>query len=98
MVRTGLTDEIINQLDEYETSDLPDSWKAALRLTDHISGAAAGPMPHHVHASLKEHFSDEAILMLGALIGVGTGWQRMIEAFGIRPDHYAEGQSGPWEK
>jgi len=27
---------------------------------------------------------------------VGSGWQRMIEAFGIRPDHFVPGQPGPW--
>lgn len=96
-MRTGLTEEIIAQLDDYETSDLPDSWKAALRLTDHISGGAAGPLPPATFASLQEHFAESEILMLGALLGVGTGWQRMIETFGIRPDDYADGQKGPWE-
>jgi alkylhydroperoxidase family enzyme len=96
LVRTGLTDEVISQLDDYETSDLPDSWKAALRLTDHLSGPNAGTLKPSVYNSLSEHFTEPQILMLGALLAVGSGWQRMIEAFGIRPDHYTEGQVGPW--
>lgn len=96
-MRTGLTDEVIAQLDDYETSDLPEPWKAALRLTDHIS-AGAGPMAPAVFNSLTEHFTESQILLLGSLIGVGTGWQKFIETFGIRPDHYREGQRAPWEK
>ena len=44
------------------------------------------------HAQLFETLS----LRLGALLAVGSGWQRMIEAFGIRPDHFVPGQHGPW--
>ena len=95
-MRTGLTDEIIAQLDDYESSDLDPSWIAALRLTDHLSGQPQGELPPPLYADLALHFDDQQILMLGALLAVGSGWQRMIEAFGIRPNHYVEGQQGPW--
>jgi len=96
LVRTGLTDEIIAQLDDYPTSDLPPAWIAALRLTDHLSGAPEGGLDPEIYTELREHFDDQQILMLGALLAVGSGWQRMIEAFVIRPNHYVDGQAGPW--
>lgn len=95
-MRTGLTDDIINQLDDYRSSELPGSWKAALRLTDHLSGDVGGLLPPDLYDELRLHFDESQILMLGSLLAVGSGWQRMIEAFGIRPNHYIEGQDGPW--
>ena len=96
LVRTGLTEEVIRKLDNYATSDLPEPWKAALSFSDHLSGSPKGPIPDELHAGLSQHFSADEILRLGALLAVGSGWQRMIEAFGIRPDHYESGQDGPW--
>lgn len=97
-MRTGLTEELIAQLADYENSTLlPSSWKAALRLTDHVSGANSGQIPAELYEQLREHFTEAQILRLGALTSVASGWQRMIEAFGIRPDHYEPGQDGPWE-
>lgn len=99
-MRTGLTDEVVAELVDYESSSLlADSWKAALRLTDHLSGeGAVGPIGAELHDDLRQYFDDREILMLGTLISVGTGWQRMIEAFEIRPDHYVPGQAGPWQR
>ncbi len=96
LVRTGLTDEIIKQLDDYQSSSLPAAWKAALAFADHLAGKPKGPIPEHLHEELGEHFNQAEILRLGALLAVGSGWQRMIEAFGIRPDHFVPGQDGPW--
>ena len=95
-MRTGLSDDIIAQLDDYESSDLPPSWIAALKLTDQVSGDVQGRLPDSLYMELREHFDEQQILMLGALLAVGSGWQRMIEAFGIRPNHYVDGQAGPW--
>ena len=95
-MRKGLSDEKRSQLSDYRTSDLPDSWKAAIALSEHLAGAPKGPLPAALDAELKLHYSASEILRLGALLAVGSGWQRMIEAFGIRPDHYDDGQDGPW--
>ena len=95
-MRTGLTDEVIQKLDDYANSNLPDAWKAALALSDHLAGSPKGPIPDDLHNHLAVHFSSIEILRLGALLAVGSGWQRMIEAFGIRPDHYEVGQDAPW--
>ncbi|MDP6862217.1 MAG: hypothetical protein QGH80_00885 [Acidimicrobiales bacterium] len=96
LVRTGLTDEMIGQLTDYKNSDLPDAWKVALSFSDHLAGTPKGPIPDEMRDALSEHFSGTEILRLGALLAVGSGWQRMIEAFEIRPDHYEKGQAGPW--
>ena len=98
LVRSGLTNEIISQLSDYESSDLSEAWKAALAFSEHLSGSPKGPIPDELHMRLQENFSEVQILRLGALLAVGSGWQRMIEAFGIRPDHYEDGQSGPWDE
>ncbi len=96
-MRTGLTEEVILQLVDYENSALlPDSWKAALRLADHVSGDNSGKIDDELYAQLREHFNETQILRLGALTAVASGWQRMIEAFGIRPDHFESDQAGPW--
>ena len=98
LVRTGLTEELIAELADYESSALvPPAWKAALRLADHVSGENSGVIPAEMYEQLREHFSEPQILRLGALTAVASGWQRMIEAFGIRPDHYDAGQDGPWQ-
>ena len=97
LVRTGLTDEIIEQMGDYRSSDLPAAWKSALAFTDHLAGNPKGPIPETLYVELGEHFSQAEILRLGALLAVGSGWQRMIEAFGIRPDHFEPGQDGPWK-
>ncbi len=96
-MRTGLTDEIVAQLVDYERSELlADKWKAALRLTDFITSGVGGVMPEELFDELREHFSEAQVLRLGALLAICSGWQRMIEMFGIRPDHYEAGQQGPW--
>ena len=96
-MRTGLTDEVVAQLTDYEASELPESWKAALALCDRLSGFDhSGRIPPEMYERLTDHFSEQQILRLGALLASASGWHRMIEAFGIRPDHYSDGQSSPW--
>ena len=96
-MRTGLTDEVVAKLDDYENSDLDDGWKAALALADWLSGNEhSGKIPPEHYERLQRYFDERQILRLGALLAVCSGWHRMIEAFGIRPDHYQAGQSAPW--
>jgi alkylhydroperoxidase family enzyme len=40
------------------------------------------------YAELRRHFDEGQILELGAALSVASGWQRFIEAFGIRPDSW----------
>ena len=38
------------------------------------------------------------ILELGTALAIGAGWQRFIEAFGIRPDAWDESTPLPWTR
>lgn len=97
-MRTGLDENMIAKLDNWEQSDLPESWKAALELADHLSGDRQGRLAPQTYDRLSQHFDPSTILMLGALLAVGSGWQTMIEAFAIRPDHYEPDSPGPWDE
>ncbi len=57
----------------------------ALRLADVLTG----PVPQvdaELYAELRAEFEPGQIMELGSALAVASGWQRFIEAFGIRPD------------
>ena len=58
---------------------------AALRLADVLAGFLPA-VDDDFYRQLRQEFTDGQILELGAALSVASGWQRMIEAFGIRPD------------
>src|SRR4029077_3077831 len=91
LVRKGLAeDEVQQALGDLDTAALPARTVAALRLADCLSGER--PMVDDaLYAELREHFDEGEILELGAALTVASGWQRFIEAFGIRPDNWREG-------
>jgi alkylhydroperoxidase family enzyme len=95
-VSRGATEEQIEKVGAYETSDLPDRTKAALRLADHLSGEP-GPIDEPLYAELRRWFSEDQILDLGMCLAFATGWQRFIEAVGIVPDWWRDGSAPPWE-
>jgi alkylhydroperoxidase family enzyme len=86
----------VDKLRDYESSDLPDRTKVALRLADALS-MAPQMVDEHVYAQLREHFDDDQILDLGMCMAFFTGWQRFIEAFGIVPDRWEDDATKPWE-
>lgn len=60
-MRPGLTDEVIVQLCDYEASDLPESWKAALALCDRLSGFEhRGLIPPELYERLSDHCNPQA--------------------------------------
>ena len=76
----------MDDLDDYEASAaLSDRPKAGPALADKISGDHTS-VDEDFYAHLRDHFSDDEILDLGMTIAFFSGWQRFIEAFGIRPD------------
>jgi hypothetical protein len=85
----------VDQLRDYESSDLPERTKAALRLADAIS-IAPEIVDEDFYRRLREHFSDDQILDLGMSVAFFSGWQRFIEAFKIVPDRWADGDPPPW--
>jgi alkylhydroperoxidase family enzyme len=98
LVRKGLSEREVQQaLGDLEQADLPPRTVAALRLADCLSGE--GPrVDDALFALLREHFDEGQILELGAALTVASGWQRLIEAFGIRPDAWSESTPLPWRR
>jgi alkylhydroperoxidase family enzyme len=94
-VRRGATEDLVAKLDDYERSDLPERTKMALRLADRLS-VGHEPVDPAFYARLREHFSDDQILDLGMCIAFASGWQRFIEAFGVMPDGWGDGDPLPW--
>lgn len=97
-MRKGLTEPEVQQaLGDLDRADLPARTVAALRLADCLSGERPR-VDDALFALLREHFDEGQILELGAALTVASGWQRMIEAFGIRPDAWNETTPLPWPR
>lgn len=97
MVRKGFGEDMIEKMRDYENSDLPKRTKLALQLTDKMFQSGQR-LDSDFYAELKGYFSEEEILDLGMSMGFALGWQRFIEAFGIRPDNWTESMAPPWER
>lgn len=95
VMRGGLTEEEVRKIRDYENSDLPERTKMALRLTDKLA-ADRRSLDHEFYGQLRKWFTDDEILDLGMTVAFALGWQRFIEAFGIRPDTWNEGRKAPW--
>ena len=97
-MRKGLSEEDVQAaLGDLDHADLPPRTVAALRLADCLTGERPA-VDDALFADLRRHFDTGQILELGAALAVGSGWQRFIEAFGIRPDGWTEGTPMPWER
>ena len=97
-MRKGLTEREVQQaLGDLGQAELPARTVAALRLADCLSSDRPR-VDAALWATLREHFDEGQILELGAALTVASGWQRMIEAFGIRPDAWSETTPLPWER
>ena len=97
-MRKGLTEAEVQQaLGDLDHADLPARTVAALRLADCLSGDRPR-VDDALFATLRQHFDDGQILELGAALTVASGWQRLIEAFGIRPDAWDETTPLPWSR
>lgn len=89
MARRGLTeDEVQRAIGPLDESGLDGPTVAALRLVDTLTG----PRPDvddEQYAELRRHFDEDEILELAVALSLTTGWQRFIEAFGVRPDQWS---------
>jgi alkylhydroperoxidase family enzyme len=98
LVRKGLTEREVQQaLGDLDRAELPARTVAALRLADCLSGERPR-VDDALFTLLRRHFDDGQILELGAALTVASGWQRLIEAFGIRPDAWSESTPLPWRR
>lgn len=98
-MRKGLTeDEVQAALGDLDaTPVLSPATVTALRLADRLTD----PDPRidaTFYGELRRHFDDGQILALGAALAVASGWQRFIEAFGIRPDGWGHETPMPWHQ
>lgn len=91
----GATEDLVAKLADYEHSDLPERTKTALRFADRLGGDRPSVDPEF-HEELRRHFTDDQILDLGMTITFVSGWQRFIEAMGVRPDRWMEGGTSPF--
>ncbi len=96
VMRKGLNEDDVQKVHAYENSDLPERTKMALRLTDKLFHDRRR-IDDAFYGQLREHFSDDEIIDLGRMLAFTLGWQRFIEAFGVRPDNWDESMPLPWE-
>jgi alkylhydroperoxidase family enzyme len=98
LVRKGLgEDEVQQALGDLEQATLPARTVAALRLADCLAGERPA-VDDALYAELRRHFDEGEILELGAALTVASGWQRLIEAFGVRPDAWSADTPLPWSR
>ena len=95
-MRKGLNEvEVEAALGDLDTADLPEPTIAALRLADLLT-AERPEVDDIAYAELRRYFDEDEILELGVALSIGSGWQRFIEAFGIRPDFWSGVTPLPW--
>jgi alkylhydroperoxidase family enzyme len=95
VMRKDLSEDDVQKMYDYENSDLPERTKMALRLTDRLFEDRSR-IDDASYERLREHFDEDELLDLGMTLAFALGWQRFIEAFGIRPDNWSEGMACPW--
>lgn len=97
-MRRGLSErEVQAALGDLDRAGLPARTVAALRLADCLTSERPA-VDEALFAELRRHFDEGQILELGAALTVASGWQRFIEAFGIRPDAWSESTPLPWTR
>ena len=84
-----------NALGPLDQADLPPGTVAALRLADALTDTGVPSISPTLRQQLQEHYDEGQILELGAALSIASGWQRMIEAFDIRPDIWSEATPDP---
>jgi alkylhydroperoxidase family enzyme len=94
-VRRGATEELVAKLADYERADLPDRIKAALRYVDRLTSDAS-QIDRAFYDELRRDLTDDELLDLGMVAMFFDGWQRLIDAFGIVPDRWREGDALPF--
>jgi alkylhydroperoxidase family enzyme len=67
---------------------------SALRLADVLTSERPA-VTDEFQGELRQHYSDEQILELGTALSIASGWQKFIEAFGIRPDSWSPDDPDP---
>jgi alkylhydroperoxidase family enzyme len=88
LARRGLTeDEVQQAVGPLDDCRLDARTVAALRLVDVLTSQQPAVSDEY-YDKLRRHFDDGEILELAVALSLTSGWQRFIEAFGIRPDQW----------
>jgi alkylhydroperoxidase family enzyme len=95
-VRRGATEDLVAKLQDYESSDLPERTKVALRLADRLASDHPS-VDAELDAALRRHFSGDELIDLGMTLTFASGWQRFIEAFGVVPDRWQADMPPPFQ-
>ena len=95
-MRKGLTEtEVAAALGDLGQANLSPPTVAALRIADLLT--ENHPLVDQAtYEELRRHLDPGEILEVAAAVAVGSGWQRLIEAFGIRPDQWTEATPLAW--
>lgn len=83
----GLTESVADRIDDrFATADLPDPWKVALRVADHLI-VNPGPLPDDLQRELATHFDrgQQTELLMG--IALFHGFSKMLIVLGLEPEH-----------
>jgi len=94
-VRRGATETLVAKLMDDERAELPARTKAALRYVDRLT-SDAWQIDRAFYDELRRDLSDDELLDLGMVAMFFNGWQRLIDAFGILPDRWREGDALPF--
>jgi alkylhydroperoxidase family enzyme len=94
-VRRGATEDLVAKVADYEGADLPSRTKAALRYVDRLT-SDAWQVDRAFYDELRRDLTDDEILDLGMVAMFFHGWQRLIDAFGIVPDRWHDGDALPF--
>jgi alkylhydroperoxidase family enzyme len=94
-VRRGATEAVVAKIEDYERADLPDRTKAALRYVDRLTSGTSR-IDRAFYAELRRDLTDDELLDLGMVAMFFDGWQRLIDAVGIVPDRWREGDPLPF--
>ena len=83
-LESGLSEDEIDAIADFETGPFSAKEKAALRLADVIRLTNPdGVLDRGSYASLREHFSDAEILELGMVLGILSGMAKFMFAFDL---------------
>ena len=72
----------------HETPFYSERERAALALTEAVTGIANGPVSDEVYAAARQHFSDEELVNLTLAIITINGWNRLSLTFRTVPGSY----------
>jgi alkylhydroperoxidase family enzyme len=92
--RHGVSDEVLDRLDDLDACPISESEKAALRFAERMT-TGAGSMGEPDVEALRAHYDEPQIVELACVVGLFNYLNRFAEALGMWPTRPGEG--GPDE-